>query len=194
MPSMTTSRAAGGRTDRRTDRRDVDGRDVAEAGIENRRGLRVDVAHRDVDRTGDRARTVADVSRAGGRLDDDLAEFDGEDLASAAPKSTCTGAWKPSPKSVTRVPPVTGPEFGVAVEMRGVSCSLRNVKASASVGPLLAHRAGLRDHDDVADELLARAEIHARGEHFDLRLGRRNDERLDRQRRRRRRTARAPEP
>ena len=69
--------------------------------------------------------------------------------ASAEPNSTCTGAWKPSPKIVTRVPPVTGPEFGVAVEMRGVSCLVAERERVRELRALLAGGAGLRDDDDV---------------------------------------------
>ncbi len=33
--------------------------------------------------------------------------------ACCAPKSTCTGYWKPAPVMVTRVPPSSGPRLGV---------------------------------------------------------------------------------
>src|SRR5215212_6878596 len=50
--------------------------------------------------------------------------------ASAAPKNTCTGAWKPSPKMVARVPPLIEPDVGDSEWMIGVRDVLRNVNAS----------------------------------------------------------------
>src|ERR1700682_2479241 len=49
--------------------------------------------------------------------------------ASAVPKNTWTGAWKPLPKIVTRVPPSIGPEAGLAVVGVGVRTSSWNVNA-----------------------------------------------------------------
>src|SRR6266571_6893741 len=50
---------------------------------------------------------------------------------SAAPKNTCTGAWKASPVIVTRVPPATGPDVGDTARMIGARVGAVNVNAVA---------------------------------------------------------------